>query len=241
MLKQLHCIALRTVKYNERHNILSVYTLEAGRVSLLMPAGRGREAARRRAITMPLSVFTCVADMRSDRDIYNVRDTQLSFSQHSIHANPIKNAIAIFLAEVLSATLKECHEDSLLFNFMTDAIARLEQLRQGMANFHIAFLYLFGRHLGIEPDSSTYSPGYTFDMHDGTFRASAPLHNHYLSGEDAATVARLSRISWDNAHAYRFTRTERQRALQIMLDYYTIHYVSISSLHSLEVLKVLFD
>ena len=44
MLRELHCIALRTIKYNERHSILSAYSLEVGRVSFLVPAGAGKEA-----------------------------------------------------------------------------------------------------------------------------------------------------------------------------------------------------
>ena len=54
MLRELHCIALRTIKYNERHSILSAYSLEVGRVSFLVPAGAGMEATRRRALFLPL-------------------------------------------------------------------------------------------------------------------------------------------------------------------------------------------
>ena len=71
MLRSLHCVALRTIKYNEKHSILSAYSLELGRVSFLLPAGSGREAARRRALMMPLGTFECVADIRHGQDIYN--------------------------------------------------------------------------------------------------------------------------------------------------------------------------
>ncbi len=241
MHKTLHCIALRTIKYNERNNILTVYSLEAGRVSLLTSAGAGKEASRRRAITMPMSVFRCEVDMRPGREIYNMREPQSCIALHGVHAHPVKSAIAMFLAELLAAVLKESQEDKALFAFLTDAIERLDASHHGVANFHIAFLYQLGQYVGIEPDISTYMPGRTFDMREGIFRVSPPLHSHYLDGNDSAVLATLSRISWQNAHAYRFSRTERQRVLQLILDYYTLHYESLASLRSLDVLRALFD
>lgn len=35
MLRSLHCVALRTIKYNEKHSILSAYSLEMRNVSFL--------------------------------------------------------------------------------------------------------------------------------------------------------------------------------------------------------------
>lgn len=65
----LTCIALRTVKYSDRASILSVYTAQRGRMSLAVPAGKGKSAARFRALTMPMAVFECQADVRPGREI----------------------------------------------------------------------------------------------------------------------------------------------------------------------------
>ena len=241
MYKTLHCIALRTIKYNERNNILAAYSLEAGRVSLFTPAGAGKEASRRRAITMPMSVFCCEADMRPGREVFNMREPQACVALHGVHAHPAKSAVAMFLAELLAAVLKESQADRALFLFLADAVERLERARRGVANFHIAFLYRLGQYVGIGPDISTYMPGRTFDMREGIFRASPPLHSHYLDSHDAAVLATLSRITWGNAHAFGFSRAERQRVLQLMLDYYTLHYESLATLRSLDVLRALFD
>ena len=68
MYRPLNCIALRTVRYSDRNSILSVYTLQQGRMSLLVPAGTGKAAARLRALLMPLGRFDCVADIRTATD-----------------------------------------------------------------------------------------------------------------------------------------------------------------------------
>lgn len=241
MLTHLHCIALRTVKYSDRNNILTAYSREMGRVALLMSAGGSREAVRRRAVTMPLTPFECIADVRPGRDIYNVREPRALLPLHGLHSNPVKGAVAMFMAELLGAVLTESQEDAALYAFLVDSVGRFDSMSRGVANFHLAFLYRLGRYIGIEPDVSTYAPGRVFDMVDGTFRSAPPLHRRFLPPEDAATVALLSRMTWDNLAAFRFSRNQRNSILTAILEYYTLHYAALSGLNSLDVMRRLFD
>ncbi len=241
MYQQLHCIALRTIKYSERHSILSAYSLELGRISFLIPAGAGREAVRRRALMMPLGTFECIGDIRQGRDIHTMREPRATKVQHGIHSHPVKGAIALFIAEVLSAVLRENQEDLALYAFLEYAIEKLNSTGDSVSNFHICFLYRLGRFIGIEPDISTYREGRIFDMLDGTFRNTAPLHTNYLKQEAATVVAALSRMTFDNMHRFKFNRYQRHELLDTILKYYTIHYATLSSLRSIDVLRALFD
>lgn len=242
MLKSLHCIALRTVRYNDRHNIVTAYSREQGRVSLLVAAGRSREASRQRALTMPMSLFECVADVKSGRDIYSMREVRQSVPLHDLYSHPVKITVAMFLAEVLGVILRESQEDNMLFGYMAHAIGVLDAADDmSTANFPVAFMYGLGRFTGIEPDMSTYAPGRVFDMVDGVFRVSLPLHRDFLEGDDAAAVYVLSRMNWDNIRRFRFNRVQRRRILEAVMRYYTLHYASLSSINSIAVLKELFD
>ncbi len=241
MLQTLHCIALRTIKYNERHSILSAYSCEVGRVSFLVPAGSGKEALRRRALMMPMSVFECVVDMRPSRDIYNMKDPRADVVLHGIYSHPVKSAVALFIAEFLGIVLRESQEDELLYAFLKDSITRFDAVNDGLANFHICFLLRLGHFIGIIPDMSTYSEGRYFDMVDGTFRVTPPLHSRHLNQEDSSILSSLMRMNYDNMHRFRLSRENRNRILDIVLEYYSIHYASLSSLKSKDVLRELFD
>lgn len=241
MHRTLHCIALRTIKYNERHSILSAYSLETGKVSFLIPAGAGREAARRRALLMPLGLFECEAHLRHGQELYTMSQPRAEVALHGIHAHPVKSALAMFVAEVLGVVVRDSGPDELLYEFLRQSIERLNDASVSVANFHICFLYRLGRFIGIEPDVTTYEPGRVFDMVDGTFRLTAPMHQHFLSPDESAVLAKLSRITFDNMHLYRFNRDNRRQLLAQMLEYYTLHYASLSSLKSLDVLTALFD
>ena len=109
-----------------------------------------------------------------------------------------------------------------------------------VANFHLMFLYGLGRFLGIEPDVSGYRQGMVFDMLDGRFRLSAPMHRHYLDPVQSGAVVALSRMNPANMHLFKMSRHERNQLLDGILQYYSLHYTGLQSLRSLDVLRELF-
>lgn len=233
-------VTLRTVRYNDRHNILSAYTLEAGRMSFLVPAGNGREAARRRALLMPLSLVECQSDATANRDIHRMHDVAPLMALHGIHAHPAKVSIAMFLAELLSHLLRESQADKAMFAFLADSIATLDVTPGSRAaNFHIAFLMKMLRFLGIEPVYDTWRPGRVFDMADGVFRDSAPLHGKWLTAADSEALRNLSRISYPTMHLYRLGRSDRNAIVDRLLQYYSLHLAPLPALATLSVLRSL--
>lgn len=78
MYTALHCIALRTVRHSDTKNIVSAWSRELGRVAFAFPAGSGREARRRRALTTPLALFEGQCELRPGREIHTIRDLRRS-------------------------------------------------------------------------------------------------------------------------------------------------------------------
>lgn len=240
MFQTLNCIALRSIKYNDRSTILSAYSREAGRMSFIVPSGNGREARRRRALFMPLSVFNCQCDVKPGKEIHMMKEVSPTIMGGSIHSHPVKVVIAMFIADVLNAVLREPQSDPLLYDFIIEAIDNLGRNERGLANFHLCFLFRLGRFLGIEPDIGSHHAGQVFDLIDATFRESPPMHNKYIEVSDAQTVVALSRMTWENLHVFKFTREQRNATLDEILRYYTLHYSRLSDLSSLDVVRTLF-
>lgn len=241
MKETLHIIALRTVRYSDRSDILSAFSLERGPVSFIIPAGKGREASRRRALLMPLGAVECSADIRPDRSIHPMTSPRLMAPLHSLRISPVKTTLTMFVAEALSVLLRETQPDATLWHFILDSALALDDMPdRRAANFHICFLVRLGALLGIEPDTSLYRPGKVFDMIDGTFRSSAPAHSEFLTGSDAAVAATLPRLNYRNMYRLKLTRAERARLLDAVLRYYALHYAPIDNLHSTDILRSLF-
>jgi hypothetical protein len=298
MFQELDCIALRTVKYNDRNSILTVYTKQLGRLAMLLPAGGTREAKRLRALCQPMSAFCCVVDIRPNRDIYQMRDVRPATvtsadstagmardnatgasrgnttgasrgnetgasrgNEGASRGNevgraggstartvgppvmsPVKSAIALFMADFLTAILREPLEDVNLFNYLELTVGELWRCPNSrVANFHLAFLLHLQHFLGIEPDWSTYTEGRVFDLADGIFRATPPLHGRYLVASEAAAAYALRRMTFRTAHIYKLSRTDRNQILDRVIQYYSTHFPGLGAVSSLDVLRSLFS
>lgn len=240
MKETLHLISLRTIRYNDRHSIVTAYSLERGRMAFLQPAGAGREASRRRALMMPLGLVEGVADLRPGRDIHTLGQTRSLAPLTSVRANPIKASIAIFIAEVLTAVIRDSQADENLWHFIEQSILTLDTLPgPAVTNFHICFLFRLGRMLGIEPDMTTFAHGRLFDMNEGVFRSDIFSRSDYLDARESNALAMLARMTYFNMHRYRFSRSERNDVVDGIVRYYSAHYTSLQALKSLDVLRSL--
>lgn len=237
MNKTLHIIPLRLTPHSDRTSILQAYSRESGAVSFAIPEGNGRLAARRRALLQPLTPLEVEASIRPGRDVHTFREPRALMALHSIMASPERRAVAMFTAEVLQALLRQGDADALTFDYIVDAIGRLNNPEVSPSNFHLTFLIGLAVMLGISPDPADYRPGRVFDMIDGRFRPTAALHGHTLSSAESAAAAVLLRINWTNMERFRMSAPQRAAALERILEYYTLHYANLSSLKSPSILR----
>ncbi len=242
MFETLHCIALRTIRHSDSRSIVSAWSAERGYVSFAMPAGKGREASRRRALTMPLAAFEGVCDIRNERDIMFIRDLRPMSVGMAMISDPAKLAMALFLAEVFEKLLRNSQRDEALSLMVFDTVDALNGAgRRGVANFALWTLYRLTSVLGIEPDMSEWRPGTVFDLEAAQWRSSLPMSGSNAAwGEEAAAVRLLSRMTRDNIERIRLTREGRREMLDGLLRYYDLHYCKLTPLHSLDVVSELF-
>lgn len=231
-------ISLKMTRYSDTQSILSGYSRELGRVAFAVPAGKGKGAARLRALTMPLSLVECETDARPGREVLPLRQVRPVTVLGELHSHPVKRMLAMFLSEVLSAVLRESVKDEGVYDYIEASVRYLDGMpARWAANFHICFLLHLGRLLGIEPDVSTYHHGSVMDMRDGIWRTAVPLHGEWLGAEESAVAAGLSRMTYDNMQAFRYTREQRARVLDTVLRYYSLHVASLAHLRSLDILR----
>ncbi len=240
MFQTLSCIALRTVKHSDRHSILSAYSRQRGRISLLVPAGNGREAARRRAMLMPGNRFSCVADLRDDGRIPPMRDVMSRGHSPATTGDPVKGAVTLFLVDFLNTLMRDSMPDESMFDFIDSMLEHYTVMKRGSANFHLLFLIKLAHFAGIEPDLSTYRQGRVFDLIDGVFRDSAPLHGRFLDRNESESTVKLMRMNLRNISLYQLSATDRNTILDYILQYYNLHFASLQSIKSIDILRELF-
>ena len=108
MYERQQIVCLRTVPYSDSSAILWGYSRQMGRASFQVPAGHGREARRRRALTMPMSMVECMVNVVPGRSIYTMRDVMpWGAPSPAVEGDPVKIAIGVFLADLSGSRLRE--------------------------------------------------------------------------------------------------------------------------------------
>lgn len=241
MLSNTRGIVLHAISYNDNYSIVTVYTEVFGRVSYLVPRNQGKKSAVRKALFMPFAVLDMTVEHLPKRDLHRVKEYRFCFPQADIFGNPVKSSLALFLSEVLSHLLRNTEADTSLFHYIYKAIGFLETTEKGIANFHIVFLLHLLYYLGIYPDTRLRKDAAFFDLLNGEFTSTCPVHTHYLSGDESHIFSKLLRISFGNMSLYRFSRHDRARIIQRIFEYYRLHLPDFPEIKSLSILQDIFS
>ncbi|MDE7181054.1 MAG: DNA repair protein RecO [Muribaculaceae bacterium] len=229
-------------RHSDKHNVVTLFTRDHGRVSLLANAGNGKTARIRNASLMPLSVIEADVNFNPTRDLQFL---PARFSRpilwKDIYFNPVKGAVALFLSEFLNTYLRQSPPDSGLWDFIVGAIGRLDRAdRNATANFHLAFLIDFLNYAGIRPDLSDWRPDAWFDMQGGTMTIFPPAHRNRLEPREIGILPLLARMNLRTSPLFRFAADQRRQLLQGLLQYYAIHFPGMANLKSPAILTEVF-
>ena len=225
MYQNVRGVALRTITYSDRSSILSVWTAELGRMSLLLNNSAGRE-------------------------VFTVRDMKPAVVAPTVSGHPVKASVAMFMAEVLGLVLRDSgNHDEAAWAFLVDVVESLDAAGDSatVANFPLWFLYRLTVILGVEPDMSTYMRGRVLNLREGVFRQ--PLlvggmrgevtdsKGTFVTADASRMLSVLSRAGAGDLRRLRMTSVQRQRAIDVALDYLSAHLTALPRLKTLDVLR----
>lgn len=233
-------IVLHSLKYSDAATIVTMYTRDFGRVSYTAYGVNKKKAVCRPAFLQPLSLVELEVSHAKNKEIQRLKEIHVNSPLSEIPLDPVKNSIALFLAEVLFRTLQQSEPDEEVFEFLEKSVLMLDCCDEGTANFHLVFLLKLTRYLGCAPNREKDTDGY-FDLINGVFSPHRPIHIHYLLPELSADLLRLLGTDYSNMEHIVFSRKRRGELLESIIEYYRLHIPNFNGLHSLDVLQSLFD
>lgn len=233
-------IVLHTVKYNDKSNIVHIFTENEGNISCLIPVARSRKSTVRQVLFQPLSLVEFDAEVRPHSKLYPIKEAKAWYLFHSLPYDPFKSAIAMFLSEFLFRALREEAENPSLFAYLTHSIQWLDACQSEFANFHLVFLMKLTRFLGIYPNLDDFCEGCWFDLMNACFVPEHPGHGIFLPPQESQVLHKLMKANYRTMHLFGMNRMERNRCLHVICEYYRLHLPSFSELKSLAVLQELF-
>ncbi len=233
-------IILHSMKYSDKANIITVYTRQYGRTSYMVYGANKKKSSVRSALLQPLSLVEMNVTHIPGKELHSIKDLQIIYPFVGIPYNPVKNSIALFLSETLFRVLRQSDPDDNLFVFLENSIQQLDNIEDGISNFHLVFLMKLTRYLGFEPNKDQANYRY-FDLMNGVFQYEKPLHTHFLLPEISSNFDLLLNTGYASMQNLHFSRQERIKLLEILVEYYRLHIPDFHGLQSLVVLQSLFD
>ena len=255
MQETLRGIVLRTVKYGDTSLIVDLFTESRGRQSFMTSTVRAKRSVRSVSFWQPLSMVEFSAEMKPNAGkLPRPTDVRTYYNYMDLPFSPVKSTLALFLAEFLSAALREEKENPTLYKYVESSFQWLDMVESSaaIANFHLAFLMHLSRFIGIYPNLEVnFSPHTSqltphtshlyFDLLAGSYCDRQPCHAHFLQRQEAQALPVLFRMDYPTMHLFRFSRQQRQRILHVLNEYYRLHVPNFPELKSLEVLQELYS
>lgn len=240
MLHKTRGIVLRTVNFSNTSIITTVYTEEFGVQNYLIKGAKRKTSSIKANLFQPLFLLDLVVYKKEKKKLQTIKEASMETHFVSIPADPSKTSILFFLNEILLKCLQEEENNPELFSFLHESMQTLETAEKNISNFYLIFLIRLSRFLGFYPQGKYSETHLFFDLQEGVFANTEPLHPEYLTQENSKTFNRLMVSTYYSMDALILSATERKSILNILLRYYNLHLSNMGSITSHKVLEQVF-
>lgn len=235
MLHSTKGIVLHYFKYSENSIIVKIFTQKFGLQSYILKGVNSKKSKASKAYLQPLSLVEITTYYKHKKGLQSLKGIKPDFTFQTIPFNINKSSIAFFLCEVLNKLIIEEEPNDDLYEFLYYSIQYLDADNNNYVNFHVIFLALLTKYLGIYPQGIELEETSFFDMEQGAFKVLMPKHVNVLSAENTQI---LKEIFKEKYHAeITVSNKTRSEILKGLLDYYTIHLQNLSNLKTKEILS----
>ena len=252
MQETLRGIVLRTVRYGDTSLIVDLFTESHGRMSFMASTSRAKRSVRSVSFWQPLSMVEFSAELLPNGGkLPRPSDVRTYYNYIDLPFSPIKSTLALFLAEFLSAALREEKENTPLYRYIESSLQWLDLADSpaSIANFHLAFLMHLSRFIGIYPnldvsgDLNPNPPLSTVNAPLSTVHCQLSTLNSQLSTLNSQLYFDLLAGTYCDrqpSHAH-FLRNEEARVLPVLfrMNYPTMHLFRLSRRERQRILHVL--
>lgn len=233
-------LVLRTVKYGDTSLIVTIFTSLLGIQSYLVNGVRvsTKKGTGKANLFQPAAFLEMVVYHNELKQLNRIREFKWGHIYQDIFSDVPKNAVALFMIEMLTKCLKQPEPNEELFSFVEDIFIKLDESSGTInANLPLFFVIHLSHFFGFRLDDN-YNEGRTYlDLGEGSFVHDPPQHPHFLEGRQAAVVAEFLKVmQLDELNQIRLHGDFRRHLLEVFEKYYALHIPDFGSLKSLPVL-----
>jgi len=240
MISRSKAIVLNHVNYSETSIIATLYTEAFGRQSYIINGIRNPKSKQKMGILQPLFLLEIEAYHKSGREIQRLKEFRPEYIYQSLPIDVVKRSITLFLSEVLFKILKNEESDPELFQFIYQSLIYYDEMKNGTANFHLWFIANLLGYLGLQPENNYNDTFRWFDMKNGKFLITKPVHPDPPNPDYSRLLSVLFSARLETIYQIELNSTQRTHLLEYFIEYYSIHFEHIGKINSLAILGELF-
>ncbi len=239
MVASTNAIVLSKLRYRDNDLIVKCYTQHYGILSFLLRGVlKSKKGLTKTAYFELLSQLQLVIVYNPNRSLHTIKEAKSNHVYASLHSNVLKSSIVMFLAEVLTNTLKEEEQNDSLFSYLETTLLWLDANTES-ANFHLLFLLKLTKYLGFYPENIPLEHQY-FNLQDGKFETN-PSGKYAISGDNFNLLKQLLNTKFDTLSQLNIKSKERKAFLNLIIVYYELHLGDFKKPKSLQILNDVFS
>ncbi|MEP6844497.1 MAG: DNA repair protein RecO [Panacibacter sp.] len=234
-------IVLRTVKYGETSVITTVYTELFGIQSYIVKGVRqtSKKGSSKATYFQAAAILEMEVYHNELKNLQFIKEYQWSYLYNTVFFDVIKNAVGLYLIELLQHALKQPEANPELFYIIEDSLKQLDKGNDTLtANLPLYFTLHLLTELGFQVQGEYSFQTPVLDLQDGNFVSTIPDHQFYITGDMAATTSKINNIHFYNdLENFHLNRNMRRQLLEAYAQYLALHIEGFGELRSLKVLQ----
>ncbi len=232
-------IVLHTVKYGDSSMVAYVLTDLFGRQNYMIQGVKKSGKSNKNALFQPLFPIEFEGMESPKMQLHRMKEVRLAMPLRTLPFDVRKSTIALFIAEVLYRLVRESEPNETLFRFVESCVAALDEMNDGVANFHLWFLVKLSGLLGFYPQND-YDEGCFFDIVEGRFSHLMPAGGAVFGVENARILHLLMELQPDKMARLELSRARRSDFLNALLLYLGYHLDAVNHIKSVKIFSELF-
>lgn len=240
MLVKTEAIVLRNTVFGDQKMIVDLFTDMLGCVSVVTRFSSSSKGKIRKQLFVPLSLIEIEMDYKENSSLQKLKNASISVPYTDIPFDSYKISISFFISEVTFFALRGENDNKALFNFVSKSLQWLDTTSKPCPNFHLVYMMGLVTFLGFMPNLDNYHEGDCFDLRNACFECRAEGHADFLDPEQAQRIVTLARMNYSTMHLFKMSHNDRNRIVDVLVDFYRLHIPGFPQLKSLDVLKQIF-
>lgn len=238
-------IVLRTVKYGETSLVVSVFTETFGLQQYMVNGVRTnkKNSTFHPAQLQPGSLLDMVVYHNERQTLQRIKEVKQLIQHQENISHITRNAILLFMLELLQNCLKQPDAHADLFYFLEDIVTGLYKSEEHqLANLPLFFIIHLSHFFGFRLMDNYSHANQFLDLHEGKFVSLNPSHVLAVQPPLSEKVAQLLRtMQIEELGEIKMNRHQRNQLIDDLLQFYAMHIHPFFKLKSLSVIRTVLE